>query len=208
MKIIAISQRIVKNPDYQEIRDALDVRWAQLINQLGHLPLILPTLFDFRTYLENIKIDGIVLTGGNDLSCLSDDEISRLRDEHEKRVLRLAIEKSIPVLGVCRGMQLIADYFGMGFLKVTGHVAKRHDLAPAAGSRYLAAEDALDGVNSYHNYAVKAVSGDFLVSARSSDGVIEAMEHKQLPIFGQMWHPEREEPFRGADIDIIRRVVG
>jgi len=204
MKKIAITQRIIKNNEYSEIRDALDVRWAELCGRLNYLPVLLPTYYDFRTYFKSLKIDGIILTGGNDLSSLSfGSELSQKRDVFEKNLIEFGIQKEITILGVCRGMQVIADYFHSEFEKANDHVNTKHRLVASDLSRYKNILKKISFVNSYHNYGIKNLSANFIVSARSNDGTIEAIEHKKYRIFGQMWHPERENPFRKTELRLI-----
>lgn len=207
MKNIAITQRIIENKDYPEIRDTLDVRWAELCRKLNYLPVLLPTCYDFKTYFKSLKIGGIILTGGNDLGSLStDDKLSEKRDVFEKNIIGFGIQKRIPILGVCRGMQLIADYFHGDFAKTNGHVNTKHKLIVADSSKYKNVLKKIAFVNSYHNYGIKKLSGNFIVSAKSEDGTIEAIEHKKYRIFGQMWHPERSNPFRKSELKLIEEL--
>jgi len=204
MKKIAITQRVIENDTYVEIRDALDINFASLFQELGLIPVILPTFFPPDSYFENFDISGVILSGGNDLSQVNDNDISAQRDAFEKRVLEHAISKKIPVLGICRGMQLIADYYQADFQSVQNHVAVEHPLIINQTSKYLTYLNSLETVNSYHGYSVKTVPKNFKISAKSQDGQIEAIEHKELPIFGQMWHPERSQPFLKQELSFIK----
>lgn len=206
MKRIAITQRLIENRDYYEVRDALDIRWTQLCKSLDYLPVLLPTYYDFKHYFEMFKIDGIILSSGNDLGSLSNNELSRKRDSFEKELIKFAIRSKIPILGICRGMQIIADFFQSEFEKVDRHIGTKHKLIVSHESKYIKDLGKLLFVNSYHNYVIKNVSEDFIVPARSEDGAIEAIEHKKYKIFGQMWHPERENPFREVDLKIIQKL--
>lgn len=207
MKKITITQRLIKNNGYYEIRDTLDVRWAKLCEKLNYIPVLLPTCYDFKPYFRSLKIGGIILTGGNDLSLLSpDDELSGKRDAFEKKLIRFGIQKKIPIIGVCRGMQIIADYFHGGFKKVLNHTGTKHKLTVSDLSKYKDILKKFTSVNSYHNYGIKNLSADFVISAKSEDGIIEAIEHKKYRIFGQMWHPERENPFRETDLNLIKKL--
>ena len=67
MKKILISQRLISNQNYFEVREALDVKWGALFKKLNFLPVILPIEFGYKKYFETLKIDGIVLTGGGAL---------------------------------------------------------------------------------------------------------------------------------------------
>lgn len=206
MKKIAITQRLTENQDYYEIRDSLDVKWAKLFKELNFLPVILPTGYNFEEYFLQLKIEGIILSGGNDLSCLSFNKLSEKRDLFEKKLIKFAIKQEIPVFGVCRGMQIIADYFGSSFDKVDNHTKTRHALKISDNSVYKNELLNLKTVNSFHNYAIKNISNELKISARNKEDIIEAIEHKKYKIFGQMWHPERETPFVNEELKLIEKI--
>lgn len=204
MKKIAITQRLTSNKDYYEIREALDVNWGKMLQQIDLLPIILPIELDFKKYFDSFAIDGVLLTGGNDLYNLKQCDSSKKRDNFENGMIEYAILNSIPIFGVCRGMQKIADYFGCDFYKTEIHVATRHDINFNPKSEYASYLKNINKVNSFHNYAIKNLSDVLLVSAYSGDGVIEAIEHKQHRIFGQMWHSERELHFDYDELKLIK----
>ena len=207
MKFVAITQRLVRNKDYPETRDALDVRWAHLAKAAGFIPLPLPTFTDFSCYPGRIPLAGVIFSGGNDLSRFSTDEFSLLRDTFEKGLLDYAVQTRMPVLGVCRGMQIIADYFGAELTGIPGHVGIRHNVELTSDSRYLGQSQYVPvQVNSYHTVGITRLPMVLKECARTADGQIEAYEHLELPIVGQMWHPEREETFKEFDLMTIRRL--
>lgn len=204
MKRVAITQRLVSVKDYNEIRTALDIRWTELLIAIDFIPIPVPFGLNVNLFAE-LGINGIILTGGNDLSLHSDDELSILRDNHEKSCIDFAIENSIPVLGVCRGMLLIADYFGSTFVKVEHHVATRHKLEVIENSIYKRFLKKVDLINSFHNYSIdKLGEGLNKVAIAPEGGVLEAIGHSKYKIFGQMWHPERDNPFNKYNMDLIR----
>ena len=206
MKKIAITQRLIENVGYFEIRDALDIEWGKLFSSLGYLPILLPTEYDFKKYFEEFEINGIILSGGNDLSSIFPDELSKKRDAFEKELLSFAIKKDIPVLGICRGMLVIAEYFNGEFKKVDGHVGINHKILISDESKFNHDLKYIGDVNSYHNYSVEKISGDFVISAKSEGGVIEAIEHKKYKIFGQMWHSERQAPLNANELKVIKKL--
>lgn len=208
MKKIAITQRLIENHNYYEIRDALDIRWAELYKSLDYLPILLPTNYDFEKYFELIDINGIILSGGNDLYYLTKDKLSKKRDIFEKEIIKFAIKKSIPILGICRGMQIIVDYFNGGseFEKVNGHIGTNHRILFSEESKYKNELKKLTFVNSYHNYGIRKVPKGFVVSATSEDGLIEAMENKEYNIFCQMWHSERQVHLNENELMIVKKL--
>lgn len=198
MKKIIYTQRVEIVESYGERRDCADVEIAKLIWECGFLPVPVNNIPDkIQVFLEQIKPDGMILTGGNDLSKYGGNVPER--DETEKKMIEYSVKNDVPLYGFCRGMQMIADYFGAKLAKVERHVAVRHQLegnAPWNGRT----------VNSFHNMAVKAVVDDLIIEARSEDGVIEAIRVRDKRIYGTMWHPERERPYEKDDIQFIKHI--
>src|SRR5690606_23671811 len=148
-----------------------------------------------------------VLTGGNDLAVLPGaDRPAPERDRTERAILDHAAQAGTPVLGVCRGMQMMNDYLGGRLTPVDGHVAVRHPLRMAADSPFVLPDE----VNSFHNWAVPedGLGRDLSVLVWAGDGVVEAVWHARLPWLGIMWHPERETPFRTEDLSLFRLMFG
>ena len=206
MKKIAITQRLISNQSYFEIREALDIKWGKLLKKSNIIPIILPIEFGYKKYFESIKIDGIILTGGNDTNEMNNNNLSLKRDIFEKKLIKYAIKNHIPILGVCRGMQIIAEYFGASFKKVKGQISIRHGLRINKKSRYLKELKKISTVNSFHNYAIDILPKNLMVSATNQDGIIKSIEHKKYKIFGQMWHTERENNFKNNQINLIKKI--
>lgn len=207
MKKIALTQRLVKVEERDEIRESLDINYCNLMDACGFLPMVLPYEIDFRRYFDEISVDGIVLTGGNDLDSCHSDDLNKKRDEFEKELLKHCIIHNIPVLGICRGMQLIAEYFGAEFTKVNNQVNVKHGLIINQDSKYSSYLNAIKEVNSYHNFTIKNLSHDLLIAAKNQQGTVKAIEHKNYRVFGQMWHSEREKPFEKVEMELIRSVL-
>jgi len=204
LKIIAITSRIIKDEKTKEIKDVLDIRWINLLHQLEFYPIIIPTGIQYPNYLNKFKVNGIIFSGGDDLSSIENNYISKIRDYKEKIILDYAIKNSIPVYGVCRGMQFIAEYFGSTLKKVVGHVGSYHNIMSNKifwGTKYLKKSNL---VNSYHNYGIDILSDQLINVAISKDESIEAFIHSSYRIFCQMWHPERENPFKTSDTKLIK----
>ena len=198
MRLVAISQRVDIYPDRGERRDALDQSWVRLLAACGLVALPMPNhVATARTMFGAMPVTGLLLTGGNDLARYSGDAPER--DETERLLMQLARARRLPVLGVCRGMQVIQDAFGVPQAAVPGHVAVRHRV----DGTMRGAE-----VNSFHAYGATATVAELEVLARAPDGVVEALRHRDEPILGQMWHPERESPYDAADLARIRSHFG
>ena len=149
-------------------------------------------------------MNGIILTGDNDLASQANNLPYRLREKHEKSLIKYSINNSILILGVCRGMQLIAEYFGSMLKKNRGHIATRHKIASVNQDKYIEYIDKKEYVNSYHAYSIDAIGDDLnLVGICPQDDVIEAIVHKEHKIFGQIGTQKGERPFEPNDCDFI-----
>lgn len=163
--------------------------------------------------------DGLILTGGIDVDPAvygaerseRVSEVSRVRDDFELVLLRAALERDIPVLGVCRGHQLLNVAYGGGLLQ---HIEERephrsrrgadgviesgwHDVALRPGTRLAAilGEDPIRA-NSRHHQAVtgERVAPGLEVAGTTADGIVEALEDPAKRwVVSVQWHPERKE---------------
>jgi len=205
MKNILVTQRVDISDSYNERRDALDQNWLKFLLSIDLMPIIVP---NNKEYVENIikttKLEGILFTGGNTLVKYGGDAPER--DETECLLLNWGIKMNLPILGICRGMQLIQDHYSNGLINISNHVAKRHDLVISKECRMRNALLKFSDVNSYHKFGTQEISGDLQVMAKSSDGVIMAIEHYEKPIFGVMWHCERENPFKEEDMYLFESI--
>lgn len=197
MTNIAITQRLLSLYDGQEIREALDIRWYDFIKACGFSLIPISIKQNLPQFLKKMEISGIILSGGNDLFSVNPEKVNDMRDTFEKKLLAEAIKTNIPVIGVCRGMQLINEYFSGSIYPVKNHVATTHEIKNDNVSRL---------VNSFHNYAVKTPHNDLIVDFVSADGVIEAFHHKDKNISAIMWHPEREKTFKNEDIELFKKI--
>jgi gamma-glutamyl-gamma-aminobutyrate hydrolase PuuD len=210
MKRIGLTQRVDVALGYGERRDALDQNWAGLLLALGYCPVPLANkVQDIEGYLAALSLDGVVLTGGNDLGEVEGgSDVAPERDRFEHRLLDLFAAERLPVLGVCRGLQLMNVHYGGALKQVDGHIAQRH-LTALDPAFFLDCPDSIS-VNSFHKFAIEHLgqSGRLKAIAWAEDGTIEAAAHEALPQFGVMWHPEREGAPAKHDLLLIHAAFG
>lgn len=196
--VVGVTQRIDSVAGRDELRDALDQRLVQWLVHAGFLPVAVPNnLSDschpdesvLESWLQAIQPGALILSGGNDIGEYP------ARDATERYLLSWAEAKRVPVLGICRGLQMMAVWAGAGLSRKEGHVGSRHRLVVATRQDEWPAN-----VNSYHNWGLASCPDGFEVAAQAEDGAIEAIKHIKLPWEGWMWHPEREVPFSPQDI--------
>ena len=204
---IAVTQRVEVVASYGERRDCLDQQWALFLQGLGIAAVPVPnSLPNAESWMEALGIDGLLLTGGNDLAALvGASRPAPERDRTESALLTVARKQHLPVLGVCRGMQMINHWLGGQLVPVEGHTAIRHGLGLLPG-----AVDFIDfrEVNSFHDWGISpdTLAPGLTARCQAADGTIEAFTHDTLPWAGIMWHPEREAPFTGPDQQLFLRI--
>ena len=198
-RFVAVTQRVEDIATRQERRDALDQRWTRLLRDCGLCTLPLPNdVAAARALIEAVAPVGVVLTGGNDLAAVGGDAPER--DATEAMLIDWAMASRTPIFAVCRGLQLLAHHFGVPLEKAEGHAGSDHTVRRPDGSETR--------VNSYHDWAFRTPPPGFTVEAMAHDETIEAIRHRDAPIRGVMWHPERNDPISATDLALINDLFG
>ncbi len=188
---IAVSTRISSAEGYEEQRDSISRDWIKLFSNLSiNNYILLPNMEInmLNKYCDYHSINGFLLTGGDVIG----KDITR--DNIEFAALNLAKNKSMKVLGICRGMQMISSFFGGTLKSVAGHLSTRHEIN----------DNNSRTVNSYHRFAIDKLPECFKVIYQSNDNSIESISHQTLPWDGCMWHPERDEVIHQMDKKLIK----
>ncbi|MBK9090354.1 MAG: gamma-glutamyl-gamma-aminobutyrate hydrolase family protein [Holophagales bacterium] len=157
-------------------------------------------------WARRLGLDGLILSGGDDPGSAPE------RDETERSLLADALDRSIPVLGVCRGLQFIQLYFGG---RIRGcdrslHVSTSHAVTILDDHRGPLAAGSQLIVNSYHTLAAPAdaLGADLVAFAVGPDRGAEGLFHRHHAVMGVQWHPERTKPFAAFDRWLVRHALG
>lgn len=213
---VGLTQRVSVVEEHGERRDCLDQQWTTLLDELGCTPVPLPNRLDsddVGPYLDSLALDALVLTSGNDLMTVdSPSNPAPERDQFEIAAVEYAIDMNLPVVGICRGLELLNVYFGGQLKQINSHVACTHRVEFSDVDQVVTDGLSLPektAVNSYHNWGInKAGIGDNLVVlATALDGTVECITHETDPIWGIMWHPERESPSTTFDRELLTTVL-
>ena len=199
--------------NYEDLTSKLGEGYYKSVVAAGGVPLIIPPIADKDTIVNTLDhIDALILSGGGDINPLWAGEdpspalggINQERDLPELLITRLAYNRQIPMLGICRGIQTLAMALGGKVMqdigaKATVKHSQKADRNEPTHSVTLKKDSTLTAiyhtealmVNSFHHQVVSDPGEKFRVTAESSDGLIEAIESTEFKsIVGVQWHPE------------------
>ena len=163
-------------------------------------------LEDVSGLMNALSLDGVIMTGGNDLDGLPCGvNTAPQRDAFERELLSYCTKRNIPLLGVCRGLQMLVAHYGGMLVREPRHVACCHpiDIEPD----FTAIFGKRDQVNSYHDWGIlkEGLCADLQIAATAPNQTVEAVVHKKYPQMGIMWHPERV-PADERDVQLIHEL--
>lgn len=195
----------------------LPAGYPRLVQRSGGLVAMLPPDAVAQAAATVARLDGLVIAGGPDVEpsrygAARDPRTgppTRARDDWELALVDAALATGVPLLGVCRGMQLLNIALGGTLVQhLDGHAEQpgvfgRHPVKPVPGTRYAALAPEETSVPTFHHQAVDRLGTGLVVSAHAADGTVEAVE---LPgthwVVGVQWHPEM-----GEDLRVMRALV-
>jgi len=188
--------------------------YVDAVIRAGGVPLIIPFSTDKEVIISQAQlIDGLILSGGHDISPYNygqepSQKIGETfpeRDTYEMILLEESKKRNIPILGICRGFQLINVAAGGTLYQdlslIPGNILKHNQVSnPTLKTHKVEIKEnsfisSIFGketmVNSFHHQVINKVANDFIVVAKARDGVVEAIEHKTYKfLVAVQWHPE------------------
>ena len=198
-------------------RFALSEFYVRAILDAGGLPLLLPNVGPELAASYLSRVDALLLSGGLDVDPIYYDEpphqklgdLDQVRDEYELALAKGARDAGMPIFAICRGIQVLNVAYGGTLIQdlpseIDG--AHKHEqnsvrqdslshrirIEPGTKLHEIAGGHDEMRVNSFHHQSVKDVAEGFVITARTSDGVVEAIEDPNHAFcLGVQWHPER-----------------
>ncbi|CAL9287886.1 gamma-glutamyl-gamma-aminobutyrate hydrolase family protein [Streptomyces griseoincarnatus] len=195
----------------------LPAGYPRLVQRAGGLAAMLPPDAPEHAAAAVARLDGLVIAGGPDVEPVHygaepdprTGPPARARDAWELALIRAALERGVPLLGICRGMQLLNVALGGTLVQhIDGHaevpgVFGRHPVKPVPGTRYAEAVPEETSVPTYHHQAADRLGTGLIPSAYAEDGTVEAVERPDGPwVVGVQWHPEM-----GEDERVVRALI-
>jgi N5-(cytidine 5'-diphosphoramidyl)-L-glutamine hydrolase len=206
---VGVTMRLTSAQGYVEPRDAISHDFCRALERCNARFTLIPNgLADPVRFFTDAGCDALLLTNGNDLA-------DSPRDLTENALLAHAVAHRLPTLGVCRGLQLIVRFFGgrvspgiSAQPEVGSHVAIRHAVQLEGSMQRLFGASART-VNSFHDQGVLAsdLPAELELTAQARGGVVEAIAHRELPIWAVQWHPERAADDPEGEARLLRHFL-
>jgi len=217
MSVIGIASINYMINNHKNVR--LPQTYVNALFQVGATPLVIPVIND-ETYLTKIisQIDGLVIPGGDDVNPNMyheevlpysegiDDEL----DSYQYKLISLALKQNLPILGICRGHQMLNVVFNGSLYQDISYVKRTVDICHSQLKEGYSFNEPVHEVvfkqnsilhnlygdkmmtNSFHHQMIKDLGKDLVAIGHTEDGIVEAIYHPNYKfVLGVQWHPER-----------------
>lgn len=212
--IIAITSSMDLNPNrLNDNRTMVSLDYSNSVINSGGIPVILPITDNLEVIKEQVKyFDGLILSGGGDPDpnlygedCLQElGDITPERDAFELAILEEFLKTKKPILGICRGLQLMNVFYGGTLYQDIKYIDTNiqhkqkwladlptHDINILENNILFEIFGKKTRTNSFHHQMIKDLGKELTSIATANDGVVEAIQNKNYPFFyGVQWHPE------------------
>lgn len=228
--VIALCSSYEKNENAERI--FLNEDYLRAIRHFGGIPVLIPATAgeEEQAMLLNL-CDGLVLTGGNDIDpALYGEEVlndtvepAPERDAGEYRLCDMALERKLPILGICRGLQMLNVYFGGTLhqdipsqcpsdvkhrMEEPWHRTEHDCLVHGASPLFSLLGQETIHVNSHHHQAVKDIAPGLRAMGKCSDGIVEALwKPGDTLLWAVQWHPEKIWDIEASSARIFRAFI-
>ncbi len=176
--------------------DYLERPYVEYFKSFGVTLIPVPNVPGLTEEYLALPVQGIILSGG---------EATQARDETESKLVKKALEKNIPILGICKGIEFINLFFGGKLVEVDNHTSKNHKVS-ITEERVAELIGKEFEVNSFHDYGMQknSLAPELKPFAIAEDSTVEGLFHPNKPIAGFIWHPERPSPNEGVNKKLIK----
>jgi Predicted glutamine amidotransferases len=226
-----IGNRLRGLPGQDMMMSTMD--YSRCIEEAGGIPVAIPVI-ESESYMNDLiaRLEGILFTGGSDIDPTRYNSpfqrglgmIVPERDNFELKLLDNALKQNKPILGICRGFQLLNVYCGGTLYQDIGHANitevehvglmapkehPTHKVWLQKGSRvYNAYQQEEVFVNSFHHQTIEKLGENLIATGKSPDGLIEALEHKNYDfVVGVQWHPEMMSDVYPEQLTLFKALI-
>lgn len=204
----------------RESQDCLNQSYVSFLLRCGCSPLLVPNAgFCAADYAKTFGACGLLLTGGHDWTEAVDGKrvcSASTRDRTERNLVQWALTSRLPIVGICRGFHLLNVFFGgrVEFavdridMKTASHVGRMHVITLQDSCLQACFGACTTEVNSFHENCVRSeglAAALMSTAICAADGIIESFRHREFPVYGVQWHPERPGPNPLGNHRMIRR---
>lgn len=217
----------------KKLYNLVSYHYVRSVHMAGGTPILIPLIDDKNAGYEYIKlIDGLILSGGEDVSPIvygenPIEQVNLICDERDKFEINLfleALKNNLPILGICRGIQIMNVALGGTLYQdihaqrkdTLGHYAKDTPVHNLYHQIHIKNKSKIYDifrqneirVNSYHHQAIKEIGDELIETAWASDGIIEAVEHIHKKfVVGVQWHPEDLTVHHPIFLDLFKALI-
>lgn len=204
---IALTMRERENSEYKEKYNAVSYQMIDFLDILNFNVFLIP-INNFKTdFLNSFDCNGIIFGPGEDTKFNLKKKKGTKRDLIEYQIYRYALKYDIPILGICRGMQVLNLFYGGKNNKVRNHVTNSHKISIIDNKFTSIYIKKNIYKNSYHNYGINDYNlSKYLTPWANVDKVVEGFYDKKKKVYAIGWHPERYKIFKKDDLKFIKHI--